>query len=185
MAAADIDDLKRRMGGAIEVLRREFTGLRSGRASASLLEPIVVPAYGSEMPLNQVATINVPDPRMLSVQVWDQGLVQAVDKAIRSTGLGLNPLIEGQVLRIPIPELNEERRRELFKVAGKYAEQARVSVRNVRRDGMDRLKKTEKSGEIGQDEHRSSADEIQSLTDEHIAKIGEMFADKEKEIMQV
>src|SRR5580704_1124620 len=149
MAAEDlIKDLQRRMDGAIEVLRKEFGGLRTGRASASLLEPVMVPAYGGTVPLNQVASVNVPEPRIITVQVWDRGVVKAVDKAIREAGLGLNPQTEGQVIRVPIPDLNEERRRELTRVAAKYAEAARVSVRNVRRDGLDPLKKKEKDGVI-------------------------------------
>lgn len=180
-----IKDLKRRMDGALEALRHEFAGLRTGRASASLLDPIKVNAYGSEMPLNQVGTVSVPEPRMLSVQVWDQGLAKAVEKAIRDSDLGLNPIAEGAVIRIPIPELNEERRRELGKVAGKYAEQARISIRNVRRDGMDKFKRLEKEGELSQDENRSLADKVQAMTDEHIKQVDEMLAAKEKEIMQV
>ena len=148
----DIDDLQRRMNGALEVLRQEYSGLRTGRASASLVEPIVVTAYDTEMPLNQVATINVPEPRMISIQVWDKSQVKAVEKAIQSSGLGLNPIIDGQNLRIPIPELNEERRVELAKIAGKYAEQAKVSVRNVRHDGMNKLKKLERSGDVSEDD---------------------------------
>lgn len=185
MADPDVDDIERRMDGAIEALRKEFAGLRTGRASPSLLEPITVDAYGAAMPLNQVGTIGVPEPRLLSVQVWDRSLVKHVEKAIRDSGLGLNPQTEGQVIRVPIPELNEERRRELSKVASKYAEQARVAVRNVRRDGMDMLKKMEKDGDISQDEHRQWADEIQTLTDAHIKKIDEAYTQKEKEIMQV
>jgi len=185
MAAADIADLKRRMGGALETLRKELGGLRTGRASASLLEPVVVEAYGSQMPLTQVGTVSVPEPRMISVTVWDKGMVKAVEKAIREAGLGLNPQADGTTVRVPIPELNQERRTELTKVAGKYAESARVSVRNVRRDGMDLLKKQEKDGDISQDEHRKLADEIQGLTDSHIKKIDETLATKEKEIMQV
>ncbi len=185
MADPDVDDIERRMDGAIEALRKEFAGLRTGRASPSLLEPITVDAYGASMPLNQVGTIGVPEPRLLSVQVWDRSLVKHVEKAIRDSGLGLNPQTEGQVIRVPIPELNEERRRELTRVASKYAEQARVAVRNVRRDGMDTLKKMEKDGDISQDEHRQWADEIQTLTDAHIKKIDEAYTQKEKEIMQV
>ncbi len=173
------------MKGAVEVLRHEFAGLRTGRASVSLLEPIVVSAYGAEMPLNQVATIGVPEPRMLSVQVWDRGQVQAVEKAIQSSGLGLNPIIEGQTLRIPIPELNEERRAELARVAAKYAEQAKVSVRNVRRAGMDQLKKMEKSSELSKDDSRIWSDEIQKMTDDTIKVMIEMYEAKEKEILQV
>src|SRR5580704_3421008 len=149
-----LKDLRRRMDGAIEVLRKEFGGLRTGRASASLLEPVSVGAYGGTVPRNQLANISVPEPRMIVVQVWDRALAKAVDKAIREAGLGLNPQTEGQVIRVPIPDLSEERRRELTRVAAKYAEQARVSVRNVRRDGIDALKKREKDGEIGQDLQR-------------------------------
>lgn len=185
MADPDVDDLERRMKGAVEVLRHEFAGLRTGRASVSLLEPVVVSAYGAEMPLNQVATIGVPEPRMLSVQVWDRGQVQAVEKAIQSSGLGLNPIIEGQTLRIPIPELNEERRAELARVAAKYAEQAKVSVRNVRRAGMDQLKKMEKSSELSKDDSRVWSDEIQKMTDDTIKVMIEMYEAKEKEILQV
>ena len=185
MADPDLADLERRMNGAIEVLRKEFAGLRTGRASLSLLEPVMVEAYDTEMPLNQVATINVPEPRMLSVQVWDRGQVKAVEKAIRAADLGLNPIVDGQSLRIPIPELNEERRHELAKIAGKYAEQAKVAVRNVRRDGMDQLKKMEKSGDLSEDEVRLWSDEIQEMTDGAIKKMTEMFDAKESEITQV
>src|SRR5919198_6092302 len=155
-----LKDLRRRMDGAVEVLRKEFGGLRTGRASASLLEPITVAAYGGTLPLNQVANISVPEPRMITVQVWDRAMVKAVDKAIRESGLGLNPQTEGQVMRIPIPDLNEERRKELTRVAAKYAEQARVAVRNVRHAGLDPLKKKEKDGEITQDQHRKLQHEI-------------------------
>lgn len=180
-----VKELERRMLGALNVLKQEFAGLRTGRASASLLDPIVVNAYGSKMPLNQVATVSVPDPRTISVQVWDKSQVSAVEKAIRESDLGLNPVVDGQTLRLPIPELNEERRRELSKVGAKYAEQARVAVRNVRRDGMEQLKKMEKEGEIGQDEHRTLADEVQQATDKYIREIDAALANKEKEIMQV
>jgi ribosome recycling factor len=182
---AELKDLERRMTGALEVLRHEFGGLRTGRASVSLLEPVTVAAYGSQMPLNQVGNISVPESRMLTVQVWDKSMVGAVEKAIRNAGLGLNPIVDGQNVRVPIPELNEERRVELTKVAGKYAEQARVAVRNVRRDGMDMLKHMEKDGEISQDEHKHRSEEIQKLTDEMIKQIGEIFAAKEQEILQV
>ncbi len=185
MADPDLDDLERRMKGAVEALRKELGGLRTGRASLSLLEPIVVEAYETEMPLNQVASISVPEPRMLSVQVWDKTQVKAVEKAIRSSDLGLNPIVDGQSLRIPIPELNEERRRELAKVAAKYAEQAKVAVRNVRRDGMDQLKKMERASELGEDESRLWADEIQEMTDGFVKKLTEMFEAKEQEILQV
>ncbi|MEE8279782.1 MAG: ribosome recycling factor [Alphaproteobacteria bacterium] len=184
MAEPDISDLKRRMDGAVNVLRSEFGGLRTGRASASLLDRVVVPAYGGEVPIHQVATVNVPEPRLLTVNVWDKSLVGAVEKAIRNSGLGLNPASDGQIVRVPIPELSEERRVELVKIAGKYAEQARVSVRNVRRDGMDTLKRMEKEGEISQDEHHAWSEEIQSLTDERVKEIDEALAGKEKEIMQ-
>jgi len=180
-----LKDLRRRMDGAIEVLRKEFGGLRTGRASTSLLEPVQVNAYGGMVPLNQVANVNVPEPRMITVQVWDRGVVKAVDKAIREAGLGLNPQTEGQVIRVPIPELNEERRRELTRVAAKYAEQARVSVRNVRRDGIEALRRLEKDGEISQDEHRKLDREVQQLTDDHIKRIDETLAQKDKEILQV
>lgn len=185
MATPNLKDIAKRMDGALNVLKTEFSGLRTGRASVSLLEPVTVEAYGSQMPLNQVGTVGVPEPRMLTVQVWDRGMVKAVEKAIREAGLGLNPQPDGNLIRVPIPELNEERRRELQKVAGKYAEQARVAVRNVRRDGMDMLKRMEKDGEISQDEQKHYADEIQKLTDNHIRMIDETLATKEKEIMQV
>jgi ribosome recycling factor len=180
-----LKDLQRRMDGAIEVLRKELGGLRTGRASASLLEPVTVQAYGGTVPLSQVASVNVPEPRMITVQVWDRGVAKAVDKAIRESGLGLNPQTEGQVIRVPIPELNEERRRELTRVAAKYAEQARVSVRNVRRDGIEVLRKLEKNHEISQDEHRKVEKDVQTLTDEHIKRIDETLAQKDKEILQV
>lgn len=183
--SADLKELKRRMDGAIEALKREFAGLRTGRASTGLLEPIVVDAYGAQMPMSQVGTIGVPEARMLSVQVWDRQLVSAVDKAIRESDLGLNPVIDGQLLRIPIPPLTEERRQELTKVAARYAEQARVAVRNVRRDGMESLKKMEKDGEISQDEHHARADDIQKITDEHVKLVDELLSHKDSEIMQV
>lgn len=185
MADPDLSDLERRMDGALDALHREFAGLRTGRASASLLEPITVEAYGAAMPINQVGSISVPEPRMISVQVWDRGLVGAVEKAIRNSGLGLNPMNDGQLVRVPIPALSEERRVELTKVAGKYAEQARVAVRNVRRDGMENLKRMEKDSEISEDEHHMWAEEVQSLTDAHVKKIDEVFAQKEEEILQV
>ncbi len=173
------------MDGAIDALRREFAGLRTGRASIGLLEPITVEAYGSETPLNQVGTISVPEPRMITVQVWDRSLASAVEKAIRVSGLGLNPAGEGQMIRVPIPPLSEERRVELTKIAGKYGEQARIAVRNVRRDGMETLKKMEKDSEISQDEHHLWADEFQEMTDQHIKLIDQVLAQKEEEIMQV
>ncbi|GHA10661.1 ribosome-recycling factor [Devosia pacifica] len=178
-------DLKSRMNKSIVSLKDELAGLRTGRASASLLEPVQVEAYGSRMPLNQVATVTVPEARMLSVQVWDRSMASAVEKAIRDSGLGLNPAAEGQVIRVPLPELNEERRRELTKVAHNYAEQARVAVRHVRRDGMDLLKKAEKDGDMGQDEARSQSELVQKATDEAVSEIDTIVATKEKEIMQV
>ncbi len=181
----DLDDLDRRMHGALNVLKSEFAGLRTGRASAALLDPISVQAYGSTMPLNQVATVSVPEPRMISVQVWDKDMASAVEKAIRESDLGLNPVVEGQVLRLPIPELNEERRQELVKVAHKYSEQAKVAVRNVRRDGMEKLKIMEKDGDIGKDEHHHESANVQTLTDKVISEIDTALADKETEIMQV
>jgi len=179
------DELNRRMNGAIATLKSEFAGLRTGRASPGLLDPVHVDAYGQQMPINQVGTISTPEPRLLTVQVWDKGLAKAVDKAIRDAGLGLNPQMDGQLLRIPIPELNEERRKELAKLASKYAEQARVAVRNVRRDGMEVLKKLEKDHKIGQDEHHKLGDELQKLTDAHIKEIDQVLHGKEQEIMQV
>jgi len=181
----DIDDIERRMKGSASVLKKEFGGLRTGRASISLLEPITVEAYGSPTPMAQVGTISVPEPRMLSVQVWDNSLVSSVEKAIRNSSLGLNPITEGSLLRIPIPELNEERRQELSKVASQYAEQARIAVRNVRRDGMDKLKRLEKDGNMSQDEEKLWSEEVQSLTDSTIKEIDDSLATKEKEIMQV
>ncbi|MBO6838733.1 MAG: ribosome recycling factor [Alphaproteobacteria bacterium] len=183
--SANMKDLKRRMEGALENLAVEFQGLRTGRASTDLLTPIHVDAYGASMPLNQVASIAAPEPRMLSVTVWDNSMVKAVEKAIRESDLGLNPMTEGNVMRIPLPELNEERRTELTRVAGKYAEQARIAIRNIRRDGMDTLKRQEKDGEIGQDELHRGQDDIQKLTDEYVAKVDTSLADKEKDIMQV
>jgi ribosome recycling factor len=181
----DIADLRKRMNGAVEVLRKEFAGLRTGRASASLLEPISVSAYGSEMPLNQVGTVGVPEPRMLSVQVWDKSLVKAVEKAIRSADLGLNPAVDGTLIRVPIPELSEERRGELAKIAARYAEAARVAVRNVRRDGMEQLKRQEKDGEISQDAHHKVAQQVQELTDSEVKQINDLLAAKETEIMTI
>lgn len=183
--AAVKKDIRRRMEGAVDVLKQEFGGLRTGRASINLLEPIQVEAYGSQMPMNQVGTIGVPEPRMLTVQVWDKELVKSVDKAIRDSGLGLNPSIDGLLIRVPIPELSEERRVELSKVAGRYAEDARVAVRNVRRHTMDELKKQEKGGDISKDEHHTFGKEIQDVTDEFVAAIDAALETKEQEIMQV
>ncbi|HVI27334.1 ribosome recycling factor [Hansschlegelia sp.] len=181
----DIDDIKRRMQGAIASLKTDLQGLRTGRASANLLDPVTVTAYGAEMPLNQVATVSVPESRMLSVQVWDRSMVGAVEKAIREANLGLNPITEGQLMRIPLPELNAERRKELVKVAHKYAEQARVAVRHVRRDGLDTLKKNEKDGDISQDDHDRLADQVQKATDAAVTDIDQAVAAKEKDILQV
>lgn len=181
----DMKDLERRMEGALSSLSDDFAGLRTGRASVNLLDSVMVPAYGSTVPLNQVGSITVPESRMLAVNIWDKTVVGAADKAIRDAGLGLNPVVDGTNLRIPIPPLNEERRRDLTKLAGKYAENTRIAVRNVRRDGMDALKKQEKDGEIGEDEHRAWADDVQKLTDRFIARIDEALKAKEAEIMQV
>ena len=185
MSDTDVKSLHKRMDGAVSVLAEEFGGLRTGRAQPGMLDRVTVDAYGSEMPMGQVGTVSVPEPRMLTVQVWDASLVKAVEKAIREADLGLNPQPDGQLIRVPVPELNEERRREMSKIAGKYAEQARVAVRNVRRDGMDTLKRMERDGDISQDEHKARSAEIQTMTDEHIAKIDEALANKETEIMQV
>jgi ribosome recycling factor len=180
-----ITDLRRRMDGAIDALKKELGGLRTGRAAPSLLESVQVNAYGSNMPLNQLGTVSAPEPRMLVVQVWDRSMSKAVDAAIREAGLGLNPQSEGQVIRVPIPPLSEERRKELTKIAHKYAEQARVSVRNVRRDGLEALKKREKDREITQDQHRKLDKDVQTLTDDTIKKVDETLANKEKEILHV
>ena len=185
MMAYDLSDLKTRMQKTISSLRDELAGLRTGRASASLLEPVTVEAYGSRMPLNQVATVTVPEPRMLSVQVWDRQMANAVEKAIRDSGLGLNPMGEGQIIRVPLPELNEQRRKDLAKVAHNYAEAARVAVRHIRRDGMDALKKAEKDGDLSQDDSRVQSDLVQKATDAAVAEIDQVLAAKEAEIMQV
>ena len=181
----DITDLKRRMQGALAALKQELRGLRTGRASASLIEPVHVDAYGQSMPINQLATISVPEPRMLSIQVWDKTMVAAVDKAIRNSNLGLSPIVEGQVLRIRIPELNEQRRKEMAKVAHKYAEEARIAVRHVRRDGIDTLKKLLKDKALSEDEEKRHEHEIQKATDEFVAEIDSALNAKESEIMQV
>src|SRR6266487_5140134 len=181
----DINELKRRMQGATQSLKHELGGLRTGRAAASMLEPVQVDAYGSHMPLNQVATISVPEPRLLSVQVWDKSLVKAVEKAIVDSNLGLTPATEGQVLRLRVPELNADRRKELVKVAHKYAEAARVAVRHVRRDGLDVLRKLEKEHKISEDDGKRSAEQVQKATDESIAEVDKMLANKEKEILTV
>ncbi|MGT2442824.1 ribosome recycling factor [Ensifer adhaerens] len=181
----DLKELKRRMDGAISAFKSDIASLRTGRASANVLDPVTVEAYGSRVPLNQVANITVPEPRMLSVSVWDKQMVGAVDRGIRRSNLGLNPIIDGQNLRIPLPELNEERRKSLVKVAHDYAEKAKVAVRHVRRDGMDDLKKAEKDGDIGQDISRSQSERVQKMTDETISDIDRLLVEKEKEIMQV
>ena len=181
----DLDDLKRRMDGAVSVFSSELGGLRTGRASANLLDPITIEAYGSQVPLNQVANVTVPEPRMLAVNVWDKSMVSKVEKAIRESTLGLNPMTDGTTVRVPLPELNEERRRELVKVAGQYAESAKVAVRHVRRDGLDTLKKNEKDGDISEDDSRVESGKVQKLTDDYIGKIDELFTKKEAEIMAV
>lgn len=179
----DKNDLKRRMDGAMEQLRQEFVGLRTGRASTNMLETVQVEAYGSYMPLNQCGSVSVPEPRLLTVTVWDSSITKSVEKAIRESGLGLNPQAEGTVIRVPIPQLTEERRKELQKVAGKYAEHARVSIRNVRRDGMDVVKGMK--GEVSEDDQKRLNDEVQKITDEYISKVDKMLADKEKDIMVI
>lgn len=183
MAAYDKADLERRMAGSVESLKGDLAGLRTGRASTSLLDPVTVEVYGAQMPLNQVATVSAPEPRMLSVQVWDKSNVGPCDKAIRSAGLGLNPIVDGTTLRLPIPDLTEERRKELVKLAGKYAEDARIAARNVRRDGMDSLKVDEKKGLFGEDERKKLETEVQKLTDKTIAEIDAAASAKEKEIL--
>ncbi|WP_455478511.1 ribosome recycling factor [Bartonella sp. B10] len=180
-----MNDLKRRMDGAISAFKHELSGLRTGRASVSLLEPLTVEAYGSVVHINQVANISVPEPRMLLVSVWDKTMISAIERSIRDSSLGLNPITDGMNLRIPLPELNEERRKELVKIAHQYAEQARVAARHVRRDGMDNLKKLEKEGEIGKDEAHSLSEKVQKLTDETIADIDKLLAVKESEIIHV
>src|SRR3954464_10675675 len=184
MPAYDKADLQRRMHGAVEALKHDLGGLRTGRASVSLLEPVTVEVYGAHMPINQVASISVPEPRMLSVQVWDRSNVGAVERGIRSAGLGLNPVTDGTTLRLPIPDLTEERRKELAKLVGQYAEKARIAVRNVRRDGMEALKTDEKKHEISEDEHKRLSTEVQKATDDTIREIDAAAAAKEKEILQ-
>jgi len=183
MPAYDKQDLDRRMHGALDVLKHDLAGLRTGRASTALVDPIQVEVYGAMMPMNQVATVSVPEPRMLSVQVWDRSNIGAVEKAIRNAGLGINPIVDGQNVRLPIPELTEERRKELAKLAGQYAEKARVAVRNVRRDGMDALKNDEKKHEISEDEHKRMSGEVQKMTDSVIADIDAAAYTKEQEIL--
>ncbi|MEM9495190.1 MAG: ribosome recycling factor [Pseudomonadota bacterium] len=180
--SVDMADLRKRMEGALTALKTEFGGLRTGRASASLVEPIDVDAYGSKMPMNQVGTVSVPEPRMITVQVWDKGLVGAVEKAIRESGLGINPVVDGQNVRVPVPPLTEERRKELAKVAGKYGEQAKVAIRNVRREGMEAIKKADG---VSEDEQKKLSEDVQKLTDEMVKRVEEAQAAKEEEIMQV
>ncbi|MBN8647367.1 MAG: ribosome recycling factor [Caulobacterales bacterium] len=185
MSDFSIDEIKRRMDGALASLKSEFQGLRTGRANINLLDPIMVDAYGSTVPLNQVASVSAPEPRMLVVTVWDKGTVVSVEKAIRNSGLGLNPIVDGMSLRLPIPPLNEERRRDLVKLAAKYAEAARVAIRNVRRDGMDMLKKNEKDGKISEDEHKKLSLNVQEATDSFVKQADALLKTKEEEIMQV
>ncbi len=180
----DIDDLSRRMDGAMAALKSEFLSLRTGRASASMLEPVQVDAYGQLTPINQLGTVNVPEPRMITINIWDKALVSKVEKALRDSGLGINPVVDGTIIRLPIPELNEERRRELTRVAATYAENARVAIRNVRRDGMDMVKKAKVAG-MGEDDQKLWSDEIQTLTDRHIAAVDKALESKQQEIMQV
>ncbi|MFO1083702.1 MAG: ribosome recycling factor [Reyranellaceae bacterium] len=183
--SADPKELDKRMHGALEAMKKDLAGLRTGRASVNLLDPVMVEAYGQRMPLNQVGTVSAPEPRLLTVNVWDKGLVVSTAKAIREAGLGLNPAPDGQMIRVPIPDLTSERRAELVKLAHKYAEQGRVAVRNVRRDGMEALKKAEKDHKISQDEHRQKSDEVQKLTDRYVKQVDEVLAHKEKEIKTV
>ncbi len=185
MSNLDMDDVKRRMDSSVSNFSGEMAGLRAGRASTAMLEPITVDAYGARMPLNQVSNISVPEPRMLTVSVWDAGLVSATEKAIRESGLGLNPMAEGNVIRVSVPELSEDRRKELVKVAGKYAEAARVAVRNIRRDAIETVRKDEKDSAISEDERHGLEGQIQKVTDDFIAKIDKMLADKEADITQV
>jgi ribosome recycling factor len=185
MSSGDFQDIQRRMDGAISAFKNDLASLRTGRASSNLLDAVQVQAYGSAMPLNQVATVTVPEPRMIAVSVWDKSMVGAVDRAIREANLGFNPIMDGTNLRIPLPELNEQRRKELVKIAHGYAENARVAVRHVRRDGMDFLKKAEKDGDISEDDHRKQSDRVQKLTDEMISMIDSLLTGKEAEIMQV
>lgn len=181
----DMKDLKRRMEGAVKRLKEDYAGLRAGRASTGMLDPVQVEAYGSHMPLNQVATVSAPEPRMLMVSVWDKSMVKAVEKAIANSNLGLNPSADGQSVRVPVPELSEERRKELVKVASQYSENAKVAIRQVRRDGMDQLKKEEKDGDISEDEHRRLSDEIQKMTDDFVKQADTIYQEKESDIMSV
>ncbi len=181
----DLETVKRHMQGALDALHREFGGLRTGRANPALLEHVRVDAYGSLMPLNQVGTVGAPEPRLLTVQVWDKGLVKAVEKGISDAGLGLNPQADGSLVRVPLPELSQERRQELVRVAGKYAEQARIAVRGVRRDAMDELKRDEKKGDLSEDQHKTLSEKVQTLTDDHVKKVDDALAHKEKDILNV
>ncbi|MEO0637530.1 MAG: ribosome recycling factor [Pseudomonadota bacterium] len=181
----DLKDLQRRMDGTVTALRNDLSGLRTGRASANIVEPLIVEAYGSKMPMSQVANVSVPDARTVQIQVWDTGLVRAVDKAVRDSNLGLNPVVDGQLLRIPMPEMTEERRREVVKIANEYAEKARVAARHVRRDGMDQLKKSEKDGDISKDEAHGLGEDVQKITDATVKEIDGVLSTKEAEIMQV
>jgi ribosome recycling factor len=181
----DMGEIAKRMDGAIQALKHDFSGLRTGRASASVLDSVTVEAYGQSMPINQLGTVTVPESRMIAVQVWDKSTVGAVERAIRDSGLGLNPITDGTNLRIPLPELNEQRRKELVKIAHQYAENARIAVRHVRRDGMDAIKKAEKDGDVGQDDSRHMQEKVQKMTDDHVANVDSMLAQKETEIMQV
>ena len=185
MSALDLDDIKRRMEGSLNSLKTEFMGLRAGRASTAMLEPIMVEAYGSKMPMNQVGNISVPEPRLLTVTVWDAGLTSSIEKAIRESDLGLNPMAEGTLIRVPIPDLSEERRKDMVKVAGRYAEAARVAVRNVRRDGIEAARKLEKDSEISEDVRHDLETDIQKLTDDHVKQIDDALSNKETEITQV
>lgn len=185
LATHDINEVEKRMRASLDALKREFSGLRTGRASANLLDPVQVMVYGSRMPLNQVATVSVPEPRMISVQVWDRSNVTAVDKGIREANLGLNPIMDGQILRLPIPSLTTDRRQELVKLAHKYAEQSKVAVRNVRREAMDLLKKLEKDGKMSQDDHRGHSEKVQELTDRIIKEVDSTLVTKEAEIQKV
>jgi len=185
MSDYDIDDIKRRMEGSVSSLKSEFMGLRAGRASTAMLEPIMVDAYGSKMPMNQVGNISAPEPRLLTVTVWDASMTASVEKAIRESDLGLNPMTEGNLIRVPIPDLSEDRRKEMVKVAGRYAEAARVAVRNVRRDGIEAIRSAEKEGLLSEDERHSEEGEVQKLTDQYVKLIDESLANKEKEITQV
>ena len=185
MSSGDFQDIQRRMDGAISAFKTDLASLRTGRASSNLLDAVQVQAYGSAMPLNQVATVTVPEPRMIAVSVWDKSMVGAVDRAIREANLGFNPIMDGTNLRIPLPELNEQRRKELVKLAHGYAENARVAIRHVRRDGMDFLKKAEKDGDISEDDHHRQSERVQKLTDETVSTVDSLLAGKEAEIMQV